>query len=147
WIARGLVPKGILTTIEADPGHQRLAKETYEEAGVPSRIRAILGRALDVLPRLTDGGYDLAFLDAVKSEYPEYLEHALRLVRPGGVIIADNVLWSGRVADPKVTDPDTEGLRAYARRIAADDRLDSVILTVGDGLAVSRVRRNEELEA
>ena len=146
WIARGLAPKGILTTIEADPGHQRLAKETYEEAGVPSRIRAILGRALDVLPRLTDGGYDLAFLDAVKSEYPEYLEHALRLVRPGGVIIADNVLWSGRVADPKVTDPDTEGLRAYARRIAADDRLDSVILTVGDGLAVSRVRHHEELE-
>jgi hypothetical protein len=88
-----------------------------------------------VLPRLTDGGYDLAFLDAVKAEYPEYLEHALRLVRPGGVIIADNVLWSGRVADPKVTDPDTEGLRAYARRIAADDRLDSVILTIGDGLA------------
>jgi predicted O-methyltransferase YrrM len=93
WIARGLAPKGILTTIEVDPGHQRLAKETYEEAGVPSRIRAILGRALDVLPRLTDGGYDLAFLDAVKSEYPQYLEHALRLVRPGGVIIADNVLW------------------------------------------------------
>ena len=92
WIARGLAPKGILTTIDVDPDHQRLAKETYEEAGVPSRIRAILGRALDVLPRLTDGGYDLAFLDAVKAEYPEYLEHALRLVRPGGVIIADNVL-------------------------------------------------------
>ena len=147
WIARGLAPKGILTTIEADPGHQRLAKETYEEAGVPSRIRAILGRALDVLPRLTDGGYDLAFLDATKAEYPEYLEHALRLVRPGGVIIADNVLWSGRVADPKVADPDTKGLRTYARRIAGDNRLDSVILTVGDGLAVSRVRRNEELEA
>src|SRR5512132_1745718 len=147
WIARGLAPKGILTTIEADPGHQRLAKETYEEAGVPSRMRAILGRALDVLPRLTDGGYDLAFLDATKSEYPEYLEHALRLVRPGGVIVADNVLWSGRVADPKVTDPDTEGLRIYARRIVADDRLDSVILSIGDGLAVSRVRRHEELGA
>ncbi|MFL6253340.1 MAG: O-methyltransferase, partial [Actinomycetes bacterium] len=74
------------------------------------------------------------------------LEHALRLVRPGGVIIADNVLWSGRVADPKATDPDTEGLRAYARHIAADERLDSVILTIGDGLAVSRVRHREELE-
>jgi predicted O-methyltransferase YrrM len=146
WIARGLAAKGILTTIEADPQHQRLAKESYEEAGVPSRIRAILGRALDVLPRLTDGGYDLAFLDAVKAEYPEYLEHALRLVRPGGVIIADNVLWSGRVADPKATDPDTEGLRAYARRIASDERLDSVILAIGDGLAVSRVRHREELE-
>src|SRR5919109_1261587 len=105
--------------------------------GVRGRVRSILGRALDVLPRLTDGGYDLAFLDAVKSEYPEYLEHALRLVRPGGVILADNVLWSGRVADPKVTDANTEGLREYARKIAGDPRLDSVILTIGDGLAVS----------
>ena len=145
WIVRGLAPKGVLTTIEVDPDHQRLAKNTYEEAGFPGRVRSILGRALDVLPRLTDGGYDLAFLDAVKSEYPEYLEHALRLVRPGGVILADNVLWSGRVADPKVTDADTEGLRDYARRIAGDERLDSVILTVGDGLAVSRVRRPDEL--
>jgi predicted O-methyltransferase YrrM len=147
WIARGLAPKGILTTIELDPEHQRLAKETYEEAGFSSQVRSILGRALDVLPRLTDRGYDLAFLDAVKVEYPEYLEHALRLVRPGGVILADNVLWSGRVADPKVTDPATQGLRAYARLIADDDRLDSVILTIGDGLAVSRVRRPDELEA
>ena len=147
WIARGLAPKGILTTIELDPEHQRLAKETYEEAGFSSQVRSILGRALDVLPRLTDGGYDLAFLDAVKVEYPEYLEHALRLVRPSGVILADNVLWSGRVADPKVTDPATQGLRAYARLIASDDRLDSVILTIGDGLAVSRVRRPDELEA
>jgi predicted O-methyltransferase YrrM len=145
WVVRGLAPKGVLTTIEVDPDHQRLAKNTYEEAGFPNRVRSILGRALEVLPRLTDGGYDLAFLDAVKSEYPEYLEHALRLVRPGGVILADNVLWSGRVADPKVTDADTEGLREYARRIARDPRLDSVILTVGDGLAVSRVRRPDEL--
>jgi predicted O-methyltransferase YrrM len=145
WIVRGLAPKGVLTTIEVDPDHQRLAKNTYEEAGFGGQVRSILGRALDVLPRLTDGGYDLAFLDAVKSEYPEYLEHALRLVRPGGVILADNVLWSGRVADPKVTDAHTEGLRAYARLIAGDERLDSVILTIGDGLAVSRVRRPDEL--
>jgi predicted O-methyltransferase YrrM len=145
WIVRGLAPKGVLTTIEVNPDHQRLAKNTYEEAGFANQVRSILGRALDVLPRLTDGGYDLAFLDAVKSEYPEYLEHALRLVRPGGVILADNVLWSGRVADPEVTDADTEGLREYARRIAGDRRLDSVILTIGDGLAVSRVRRPDEL--
>ncbi|HYY79144.1 MAG TPA: O-methyltransferase [Actinomycetes bacterium] len=146
WIARGLAPKGVLTTIEADPDHQRRAKESYEEAGVTGRVRSILGRALEVLPRLSDGAYDLAFLDAVKAEYPEYLDHALRLVRPGGVILADNVLWSGRVADAKVTDPDTEGLRSYSRRIATDRRLDSVILTIGDGLAVSRVRHPGELE-
>jgi predicted O-methyltransferase YrrM len=144
WLARGLNPKGLLTTIEADPEHQRLAKASYEEAGVAGRVRSIRGRALEVLPRLSDGGYDLAFLDAVKSEYPQYLEHALRLVRPGGVIIADNLLWSGRVTNPRATDPDTEGLRLYARRIAEDERLDSVILTVGDGLAVSRVRPPDE---
>jgi predicted O-methyltransferase YrrM len=136
---RGLAPDGVLTTIEADPEHQRLAKETYQDAGVASRVRAILGKALDVLPRLADKSYDLMFLDAVKAQYPEYLEHGLRLVRPGGVILADNVLWSGRVADPKVTDADTEGLRLNARRISEDERLDSVILTIGDGLAVSRV--------
>src|SRR4030095_15469368 len=139
WIARGLVPKGVLTTIEADPEHQRLAKESYQEAGIPSRLRSILGRALDVLPRLSDASYDLLFIDAAKEEYPEYLEHALRLTVPGGVILADNLLWSGRVADPTVTDPQTEGLRAYARSIAEDDRLQSVILTVGDGLGLSWV--------
>jgi predicted O-methyltransferase YrrM len=143
WLARGLSPKATLTTIEADPEHQRLAKASYEEAGVSNRIRAILGRALDVLPRLSDGGYDLAFIDARKDEYPKYLEHALRLVRPGGIILADNVLWSGRVADPKATDPDTEALRLYSRHVAEDDRLESTILTIGDGLAVSLVRRDD----
>jgi len=139
WIARGLAPKGVLTTIDADAEHQRLAKESYQEAGIPSRLRSILGRALDVLPRLSDASYDLVFIDAAKEEYPEYLEHALRLTVPGGVILADNLLWSGRVADPTVTDPQTEGLRAYARSIAEDDRLQSVILTVGDGLGLSWV--------
>ena len=142
WLARGLSPKATLTTIEADPEHQRLAKASYEEAGVSNRIRAILGRALDVLPRLSDRGYDLVFIDARKDEYPRYLDHALRLVRPGGIILADNVLWSGRVADPKATDADTEALRLYSRRVAEDDRLDSTILTIGDGLAVSLVRRD-----
>lgn len=139
WLARGLAEGGTLTTIEADAQHQRLAKESYRDAGVGSRVRSILGRALEVLPRLSDGAYDLAFIDAVKDEYPAYLEHALRLVAPGGVVLADNVLWSGRVADPSAKDPDTEGLRAYNRLIAEDERLHSVILTVGDGLAVSWV--------
>jgi predicted O-methyltransferase YrrM len=142
WLARGLPPRATLTTIEADPEHQRLAKASYEEAGVSNRIRAILGRALDVLPRLSDQGYDLAFIDARKDEYPQYLEHALRLVRPGGVILADNVLWSGRVADPRAADADTEALRLYARRAAEDSRLETTILTIGDGLAVSLVRRD-----
>jgi predicted O-methyltransferase YrrM len=139
WLARGLAEGGTLTTIEADPGHQRLAKESYRDAGVGGRVRSILGRALDVLPRLSDGGYDLVFIDALKEEYPAYLEHALRLVAPGGVILADNVLWSGRVADEGVKDPSTEGLRAFNRLVAEDERLQSVILTVGDGVSISWV--------
>jgi predicted O-methyltransferase YrrM len=139
WLARGLAEGGTLTTIEADPQHQRLAKESYRDAGVSGRVRSILGGALDVLPRLSDGGYDLVFIDAAKDEYPAYLDHALRLVAPGGVILADNVLWSGRVADPAATDPATEGLRDYNRRITEDERLHSVVLTIGDGLALSWV--------
>jgi len=139
WLARGLADGGALTTIEADPQHQRLAKESYRDAGVAGRVRSILGRALDVLPRLSDGGYDLVFVDALKEEYPAYLRHALRLVAPGGVIMADNVLWSGKVADPGAHDPATEGLRTYNRLIADDERLHSVILTVGDGLSISWV--------
>ena len=98
-------------------------------------------------PRLTDGGYDLAFLDAKKSEYPEYLEHALRLVRPGGVIIADNVLRVGAGRRPEGDRSGHRGAAGLWAGIAGDDRLDSVILTVGDGLAVSWMRRHEELEA
>jgi predicted O-methyltransferase YrrM len=138
WLARGLSPKATLTTIEVDPEHQRLAKASYEEAGVSNRIRAILGRALDVLPRLSDGGYDLAFIDARKDEYPKYLEHALRLVRPGGIILADNVLWSGRVVDGSAHDPATEGIREFNRRLFARPDFSSVIVPLRDGVAIAR---------
>ena len=137
WIARGMDPKGVLTTIESNPDHRRLARETYAEAGLAGRVRSIPGLALEVLPRLADRSYDLVFIDAAKHEYPEYLDHAMRLLRPGGVVLADNILWSGRVADPSARDPDTEGLREYARRAATDERLESLILPLGDGLAVS----------
>ena len=140
WIARGLAPKGILTTIEADPGHQRLAKESYEEAGIPSRIRAILGRALDVLPRLTDGGYDLVFFDATKSEYPRYYDQGVRLLRPGGVIAFDSVLGNGRVDDKTHRDQETTALRDLAGMVREDDRLVSVLLPLGDGLLVAAKR-------
>lgn len=140
WIARGLAPEGILTTIEADPQHQQLAKDSYRDAGVAGSVRSLGGPALEVLPRLADGAFDLVFIDADKPAYPDYLEHALRLTQPGAVILADNVLWSGRVADPDQADPDTEALRLYNRRIVEDPRLHSVILTIGDGLAVSWVR-------
>ena len=87
-----------------------------------------------MLPRLTDGGYDLVFCDADKQEYPAYLTAALRLLRPGGVVAFDNALWGGRVADPDLTDPETSAIREVAGLVRQDERLVPLLLPVGDGL-------------
>ena len=106
WLLRGMRPDAVLTSVDAEPEHQRLARKAFAEAGFPSnRYRLISGKALDVLPRLTDGAYDLVFCDADKQEYPDYLIAALRLLRPGGVVAFDNALAGGRVADPSRNDP------------------------------------------
>jgi len=138
WLLRGMAPDGVLTSIDVEPEHQRAAKRAFTDAGFASgRYRLIMGQALDVLPRLTDRGYDLVFVDAAKSEYGRYLEQGVRLLRPGGVIAFDNVLWSGRVADPSQRDPDTSALREVARAVRDDDRLVPVLLPLGDGLLVA----------
>jgi predicted O-methyltransferase YrrM len=135
WLLRGMRPDGVLTTVDRDPEHQRAAKQAFGEAGIPSgRTRLIVGNALDVLPRLADGGYDLVFVDAAKSEYGDYLTEALRLLRPGGVIAFDNVLWHDRVADPAQRDPDTIAMRELGRTVRDDDNLVPVLLHAGDGL-------------
>lgn len=139
WMARGLGPGGRLDTIELDPRRADNAQRWLERAGVAHCVTILRGPALEVLPTL-EPGYDLAFVDAVKTEYVAYLEQLLRLIRPGGLICADNVHWGGRIADPSVTDADTEGLRAFLRRIAAEPRLLSTVLSTGDGLSVSLVR-------
>jgi predicted O-methyltransferase YrrM len=136
WMLGGM-ERGALTTIELDPEHQSLAQRAYNEAGLGGRVRAILGAATQVLPKLADGAYDLAFLDAVKAEYPEYLEHAVRLLRPGGLLIADNVLWKGKVADPGVTDEDTVGLRTFTSAVHDDPAFIPLILPSGDGVLVA----------
>ena len=103
WLLRGMLPDGVLTSVDVEPEHQRLARQAFAAAGFAvNRYRLIGGRALDVLPRLTDGGYDLVFCDADKQEYPDYLTAALRLLRPGGIVVFDNALWDGRVADPAI---------------------------------------------
>jgi predicted O-methyltransferase YrrM len=131
-------PDGVLTTIDVEPEHHRAAREAYAEAGVPSnRVRLISGRALEVLPRLTDGAYDLVFCDADKREYPDYLEQALRLLRPGGVVVFDNALWHGRVADPSQRDEETMAIRGLGTSVRDDDRLVSAMLAAGDGLLVA----------
>ena len=113
---------GVLTTVDIEAEHQRLAKQTFAEAGIPAqRVRTISGAALDVLPRLTDGHYDLVFCDGDKAEYAAYLNEALRLLRPGGVVAFDNALWHDRVADPAQRDDETVAIRELGREIA-DER-------------------------
>ncbi|GAA0564165.1 O-methyltransferase [Actinomadura livida] len=135
WLMRGMPKDAVLTSVDIDPEHQRMAKQAYLEAGLGSfRTRMITGPALEVLPRLTDGAYDLVFCDAQKREYPEYLTAALRLLRPGGVVAFDNALWHDRVADPNRRDPDTEAIREVHRMVRDDERLVPMLLPVGDGL-------------
>ncbi|MDL4772105.1 MULTISPECIES: O-methyltransferase [Thermomonosporaceae] len=134
-LLRGMAKDAVLTSVDVEPEHQRLAKHAYAEAGLgASRTRMIIGRALEVLPRLTDGAYDMVFCDAVEQEYPEYLTAALRLLRPGGVVAFDNALWHHRVADPDRRDPDTEAVREVGRMIREDERLVPLLIPVGDGL-------------
>jgi predicted O-methyltransferase YrrM len=142
YLLRGMAPDGVLTSIDVDPEPQTSAKRAFSAAGVaPGRTRLIMGRALDVLPRLTEGAYDLLFVDAAKPEYPNYHEQGVRLLRPGGVIAFAGVLWSGRVANPTRRDAETVALRDVARIVRDDDRLVPVLLPLGDGLLVAAKAR------
>ena len=133
-------PDGVLTTVDIEAEHQRLAKQTlHRGAASPRSARApIAGAALDVLPRLTDGHYDLVFCDGDKEEYAAYLKEALRLLRPGGVVAFDNALWHDRVADPAQRDEETVAIRELGRAVADHESLVPVLLPVGDGLLVAK---------
>ncbi|WP_203668447.1 O-methyltransferase [Cellulomonas pakistanensis] len=140
-LLRGMPTDGVLTTIDVEVEHQRAAKQAFAEEGVrAARTRTISGRALDVLPRLTDGAYDLVFVDADIESYPAYVERAVRLLRPGGVLAVDDALWHDRVADPARRDEATTLVRETGRLVREDDRLLPAMLPVGDGLLVA-VRR------
>jgi predicted O-methyltransferase YrrM len=126
WLLRGMAPDGVLTSIDIEPEHQRAARQAFAEAGFPpSRYRLIMGQALDVLPRLTDGGYDLVFVDAAKPEYPRYLETGVRLLRPGGVIAFDNALRNGIA------------LREVGAMVRDDETLIPLMLPLGEGLLLA----------
>lgn len=139
WMGRALPPGGRLDTLELVDAHADFAERLFADAGLADRVRVHRGPALATLATL-DGPYDLAFIDADKSGYVAYLECALELVRPGGTIIADNVAWSGRVADADDDEPDTLALRRYLDVAARHPRLDTNVLAIGDGVAVSVVR-------
>jgi predicted O-methyltransferase YrrM len=141
WLLRGMRPAGVLTTVDIEPEHQRAARQTFAEAGIPaSRARLINGPALEVLPRLTDRGYDLVFCDAVKTEYGDYLTEALRLLRPGGIVAFDNALWHDRVPDPSARDAETVAVRDLGRVVRDHEELVSSLFPVGDGLLAAVFR-------
>ena len=134
----GMQPDGILTSVDIEPEHQRAARASFLAEGIPTkRFRLIAGAALTVLPKLSDGAYDLVFIDADKLEYPAYVQQGVRLLRSGGVLIVDNVLWHDRVADPANDDDETVAIREAIALVADDEELEPAILPVGDGLLVA----------
>ena len=138
WLLAGMPDDGILTTIDVSAEHQRAAREAYAEAGYAhQRTRVITGAAADVLPRMTDGAYDLVVIDANKDGYPVYVEHAVRLLRPGGVLVMDNMLWHDQVADPAARDATTTTLRDLGKTLRDHAELVTSLLPVSDGLLVA----------
>ena len=147
WLLRGMRADGVLTTVDIETEHQRLARQSFTEAGFATqRARTISGAALDVLPRLTDGHYDLVFCDGDKREYSAYLAEALRLLRPGGVVAFDNALWHDRVADPAQRDEETVAIRDLGREVAEHDALVPLLLPVGDGLLLAKKEWSPDAE-
>lgn len=138
-IARGLPDNGTLLCCDVNEEWTAIARKYWERAGIDSKIDLRIAPALDTLRSLPEGEqFDLAFIDADKENYPNYYEEVLTRLRPNGVILVDNTLWMGAVIDPTATDDQTNTIRAFNDTVTSDDRVDSVILTVGDGLTLVR---------
>ncbi len=143
-MALALPPDGHVTACDVSEDFTAIARRYWQRAGVAGKIDLQLAPAQQTLDQLLAGGaagtYDIAFIDADKTGYDGYYERCLRLVRGNGLILLDNMLWSGRVAEPSVNDADTVALRALNEKIAKDPRVDSVLLPIGDGVVVARKR-------
>ena len=141
-LASGLPEDGHLDTLEINDELEDLILEGFSRAGLRERISLHIGDCLETLKRFREEGrelYDLVFIDANKRDYPEYYELVFDLVRPGGWILADNVLWDGKVAlDPMPQDRQTLGIDSFNRRVASDPRVESVIIPIRDGLNLVR---------
>lgn len=141
-LAEALPPDGRLVACDLSAEWTAIARRYWAEAGVDGRIELRLAPALETLDALLEAGeagrFDLAFIDADKSAYLDYYERCLELLRPGGLLLVDNVLWSGRVADPADEDEDTRALRAFNARVAKDPRVEIAMLPIADGLTLAR---------
>jgi len=140
-IARGLAEGGRLLCCDVSEEWTAVAREHWEKAGVADRIELKIGPAADTLAALpADPPIDLAFIDADKPGYRTYYDEIVSRLRPGGVVLLDNVLWSGNVADDSVHDENTDAIRAINDHVAADDRVEAVMLPIADGLTICRKR-------
>jgi caffeoyl-CoA O-methyltransferase len=140
-IARGLSDDGTLLCCDVNKEWTAIARKYWERAGVDDKIELRIAPAIETLRSLPAGEqFDLAFIDADKPNYPNYYEEVLARLRRNGVILVDNTLWGGAVADAKATDDNTKAIRAFNDAVAADDRVESTILTLGDGLTLIRKR-------
>jgi predicted O-methyltransferase YrrM len=134
WLFRGMNSAGVLTSIDSDQERQRAAKEIFSEAGIASnKIRLIAGRAIEVVTKLTDNAYDLMFISGDKLEYETLLDQSLRLLRPGGILVFNNILDDSNSAD-------NESVKAVSEKIKDDSRLVSVMLPSGSGIIASSYR-------
>jgi predicted O-methyltransferase YrrM len=145
WLARGAGPQGRVVTLEYEPKHAEVARANLQRAGVADRVEVVVGAALDTLPTLTGAPFDLVFIDADKENYAAYLQWAVRLARPGSVILLDNVIREGRILDPDSGDARVRATRQTLQLMGEHPRLDTaVIQTVGakhwDGFALALVR-------
>ena len=139
-MALAMPPDGRITCLDVSREWTDRAQEAWRDAGIADRVDLRIGPAVESLGELEDDAFDLAFIDADKTSYDAYYEGCLRVVRPGGLILIDNVLQGGRVADAGADDDNVVAIRALNAKIAADDRVDMTLLPVADGLTMARVR-------
>ena len=142
WLLAGMPATGVLTTIDPESEHHRAARESFADADIaPGRTRLINGAPTDVLTRLADESYDLVFVDGNPLSYPAFVTEAVRILRPGGLLVVNKASAGGTIGDPEATDPRTLAARDAATIVAEDDRFLPAVIPVGDGLLAAAKAR------
>lgn len=137
-LSRGLDEGGKVTTIEANAEYAAIAADFFTRAGIAGKVELVIGDALEVIPELNQS-YDLVYIDAAKEQYSKYYELVFPLVKQGGFILADNVLWDGKVVDPDHSaEKETGGIVQFNEHVMSDDRVETILLTIRDGLMLTR---------
>lgn len=137
-LAEGLTPDGVLHTIDINEELEEVVRGYFKEAGIEKQVRYVIGNAIDIIPEIK-GSFDLVFIDADKGNYANYFDMVIGRVSQGGFIIADNVLWSGKVLDdPQTMDEDSRALLEFSKKIQADQRVENVLFPIRDGIMVMR---------